>query len=170
MKRIIIWANITIVFMLLLGYAYIYNWYIYDVRIGQYLSLSDDASTAEKKLEYIDKYIASINKYIHRNDARFVFKRERLTCDVQLIVLETLKQRLEETTRMNPESFEYQQAMAQISGQEYGHTLDSINSIIHSCWLRQNLFVVFVLWFGPIIYGLLTSRCINWETVADELL
>lgn len=169
MKRFIIWLAITVVFVLLLAYSYLYYLYAYDVKIGQHLSLSDDASTAVKKLEYMDVYIGAIAKNIHRNDARFVFKRERLTCDAQLTILGTLKQRLEETTKMNPESFEYQQAMAQISGQEYDHTLDSIDNIIHSCWLRQNMLVVFTLWFGWFFYIVGTCFCINWCTIADEL-
>jgi hypothetical protein len=49
---------------------------------------------------------------------------------------------------MKPDSFEYQQAMAQISGQEFDHTLAEINGIIHSCWLRQNNIAIFNLWFS----------------------
>lgn len=169
MKRFIIWSMITIVYVCLLGYAYLYNSYFYKVKIGQYLSLSDDASTATKKLEYVNEYVDAINKQIDKDDARFIFKQERLTKTAQLVILSTLKQRLEETTRMNPESFEYQQAMAQISGQEYDHTLDSIDNIIHSCWFRQNMFVVFILWFGWAVYIVLTCVCVNWSTVADEL-
>jgi len=120
--------------------------YTYDVQIGQYLKLADDASTASCKLEYLQKYAEQIKANITRNQARFIFQRERLTRDTQLRIIQTLIERLRITSEMNPASFEYQQAMAQITSQEFNHTLKDINEVIRSCWFRQSP-LIFELWF-----------------------
>ena len=138
-------------------WAGVYSSYFYDVKISQFVKLADDASTADKKLEYLLKYENAIRSFIWNNEARYVFKRERLTRDKQLEIIGTLVQRLTEAKTMNPVSFEYQTAMSQITGQEFNHTLADIDSIIHDCWLRQSAFAVFCLWFAwiPCLLGIL---------------
>lgn len=130
----------------------VYLAYSYNVRMGQYAQLGDDASTAEKKLEYLQKYKMRVQKYIVRNNARYIFKKERLTRDNQLAILDTLIQRLEEAKQMRPDTMQYQQAMLQITGQEFDHVLAEINSIFNACWLRQSALAVFALWFSWIIW------------------
>lgn len=112
--------------------------YSYSVKVEQYLSLADDASTAKAKLAYLHGYKKSIRTHIVRNDARYIFKKIRLTRDEQLKIIDTLLQRLTTTSEMDPKSFEYQQAMAQLSGQEFNHTLEDIDYILWNCWLRQH--------------------------------
>ena len=126
----------------------IYASYSYDVRMGQYIRLADDSSTAESKLEYLKKFEEVVSSNIFRNEARYVFKKERLTRDKQLKVLSTLQTRLQDAVEMDPLSFEYQTAMQQITGQEFDHALGEINDIISSCWLRQSGFAVFCLWIA----------------------
>lgn len=133
--------------------------YFYDKQIGQYLKLADDASTAQIKLQYFYQY-RDLASQISRNDAYFIFKQKQYTRDEQLKILDTLIIRLEDATNMDPQSFEYQQAMYQISGQEFNHTLERINSIFFNAWLRSgmisywviwNWLVVILLWIYPII-------------------
>lgn len=143
---------LMLISVLLLVGGWIYGWlyldYYYEVGIGQYIRLADDASTAEKKLEYLKRYEGAIRLKIVRNDARFIFKQERLTRDTQLVILGTLQTRLQDSTEMNPLSFEYQTAMQQITGQEFEHELTEINDIIWGCWYRQSGLVIFCLWFA----------------------
>ena len=145
----------VVLWIFLLIHGMIYYGYWYDVKVGQYVKLSDDASTADVKLQYLVKYAEQVKSLIKRNDARYVFKRERLTRDAQVRIIETLVERLKQASEMNPKSFEYQQAMAQISGQEYDHTLQEIDGIMRSCWLRQASIVVFGLWISwlPCLIG-----------------
>jgi len=133
----------------------IYLTYSFTVRMGQYAQLGDDASTAEKKLEYLQKYKEQVQKHIVRNDARYFFKKERLTRDNQIAILDTLIQRLEEAAQMQPDTMQYQQAMLQITGQEFDHVLAAINSIFKSCWLRQSGIAVFALWFSWVLWVLM---------------
>jgi len=126
----------------------IYLSYGYDVKMGQYIRLADDASTAEAKLGYLQKYQEAVEQNIVRNQARFIFQKERLTRDRQLSILSTLKVRLQDAANMNQSSFEYQTAMNQITGQEFNHALGELSRIISDCWLRQSALAVFGLWFA----------------------
>ena len=130
----------------------IYKTYSYNVRMGQYAQLGDDASTAQKKLEYLNKYKEQVQKHINRNEARYIFKRERLTRTNQLTILGTLIQRLDEAAKMQPDTMQYQQAMLQITGQEFDHVLGQINNIFMDCWLRQSGLAIFALWFSWVVW------------------
>jgi hypothetical protein len=133
----------------------VYYGYSYNVRMGQFAQLGDDASTAEKKLEHLQKYKAQVQKHVVRNNARYFFKKERLTRDSQIAILDTLIQRLDEATRMEPNTMQYQQAMLQITGQEFDHVLAQIDSIFGACWLRQSGMAIFALWFSWILWLLM---------------
>ena len=76
----------------------------------------------------------------------YIFIQKQFTKTEQLKILDTLLKRLEETSQMNPQSFEYQQAMYQISGQEFDHTLERINGIFKSCYFRSGWWSWFIFW------------------------
>lgn len=168
MWRIVIAAGVILWLAFLVCGTYSYT-YRYDVAIGQHARLADDASTASKKLEYLEKYVGAVGEHITRNDARFIFKRERLTRDVQLEVLQTLVQRLGEAAKMDPQSFEYQTAMQQLTTQEFDHVLYAINGIIHACWLRQSGWLVFCLWFSWLPCGVVVLAGMAWGDARREL-
>lgn len=123
--------------------------YLYSVRIEQQLKLADDASMPQAKLEYLVKYKEAVIKNIDRNEARYIFKQERLTKKEQLIILDSLIQRLTDVSAMLPDSLSYQQGMQQISGQEFDHTLTSINDIFYVCYIRDS----FIGRFAPLVFG-----------------
>ena len=125
--------------------------YLYTKNYGQYLKLADDASTAQKKLEYLKEYRAAVVT-IPQENAAYIFQQKRLTKTEQLKILDSLLDRLETTSSMKPESLEYQQAMYQITGQEFTHTLDEINDIFNSCYVRKD--PMFFFWYG---WGILAS-------------
>ena len=161
--RLLIWLLITVICMLLLTYGLLFYCYLYSVNVSQYLKLADDASTAQTKLEYLNKYKEATIKHIKRNEGRYVFKQNRLTRDVQLSIIDTLISRLNDMNKMDTKSFEYQQAMLQITGQEFDHTINEIDGVIHSCWLRQNSFAVFCLWFLWLIWVISCFICADWD-------
>lgn len=117
--------------------------YLYTTQVSQYVQLADDASTPEKKLEYLKEYKEKIEERVTKNDARFIFKRVRLTRDTQLGIIDTLCSRLEDLTKMESNTMQYQQGMLQITGQEFDHTIQSIDSIIHACYIRQHWITFF---------------------------
>jgi len=163
---LVVVSIIGLVICLTMGGVYIT--YSYSVRMGQYAQLGNDASTAQKKLEYLNKYKEQVQKHIIRNEARYIFKRERLTQANQLAILDTLIQRLDEAAKMQPDTMQYQQAMLQITGQEFDHVLAEINSIFQACWLRQSGFAIFALWFSWILWtamfiGGVICCAIGWD-------
>ena len=119
--------------------------YSYDKNFGQYLKLADDASTAKVKLDYFRQYKEAVME-IQRENAAYVFKQRQYTKSEQLKILDSLLKRLEDTSEMNEKSFEYQQAMYQISGQELNHTLNRINEIFKSCYLRSGAMAYWCIW------------------------
>ena len=113
--------------------------YHYGVQINQHLKLADDASTAEVKLEHLNNYVDAVKLNVKRNDARYIFKQKQYTRDTQLEILDTLIIRLEDLTAMNPQSFEYQTGMGQITGQEFDNVLSRVNSIFWDCYRRETV-------------------------------
>jgi len=150
--KMIIGALLVLFSLVVLVWGLIACSYSYDVAVGQYVKLADDASTAQLKTDYLSQYTRAIDARILRNDARFIFKCERLTRDTQLKVIGSLMERLRDTTAMDPKSFEYQQAMLQLTGQEFDHTLQEVDIIMQSCWLRQSPGMVFGLWFSWLFF------------------
>jgi len=143
------------------------SYYSYDVYIGQHLRLADDASVAGVKLDYLNQYKSAIKERILRNDARYFFTRDRLTRDTQLKIIDTLISRLSDMSQMDTKSFEYQQALLQVTGQEFDHTMTEINSVIHSCWIRQSIFVFCGLYLSWLVWLLGMIANINWVTVIE---
>lgn len=154
--RITLWIlfSFAIVLMTVSFISYVVFDYSYNKNFGQYLKLADDASTADVKLTYFKQYRDAVNT-INRENAAYVFQQKQYTKSEQLKILDTLIIRLEETNKMNPASFEYQQAMYQISGQEFNHTLERIDDIFSSCYIRTipyNFLCIFIWWLVlPII-------------------
>jgi len=116
-----------------------YSAYSYNRDIGQCVRLADDASTPELKLQYLKQYKEAVMG-ISQEQARYVFTQSRYTKTAQIKTLDSLLIRLEQTTNMQPASMEYQQAMTQISGQEFDHALVEIDAIFWDCYRRENVF------------------------------
>ena len=121
--------------------------YQYDINYSQYLKLADDASTPDAKFSYLKQYRDAVSA-ISRNDAFYVFKQKQYTRDEQLKILDTLLFRLDSASRMSASSFEYQQAMYQISGQEMNHTLERIDNVFMSCYMRSGAFFAYWCMFN----------------------
>jgi len=114
--------------------------YLYNVRVGQYLHLADDASLPGMKRDYLTEYKEAVTKHVRREDARYFFKQERFTRTAQVGNLDSLMKRLEDIQAMTPDSLAYQQGMQQITGQEFDHTMADINNVFHDCYMRESFF------------------------------
>ncbi len=110
---------------------------LYNVRIGQYLKLADDASLPTLKEDFLLKYKEAVGKHIIRNEARYIFKQERLTKEAQFKNLDSLIKRLTDIKMMQPDSLAYQQGMQQITGQEFDHTMAEIDGVFFDCYIRD---------------------------------
>jgi len=113
--------------------------YHYSVDMGQYLKLADDSSLPKDKADYLIKYKDSVLQNVTREQGRYIFKQDRFTKTIQLKNLDSLIKRLQDIAILTPDSFAYQQGMEQISGQEFDHTIQEIDTVFSGCWYRQSL-------------------------------
>lgn len=148
--RVLFWGLIglsSILSVIYISTVIVFN-YNYDRTYGQYLKLSDDASTADTKLGYLKQYREAVSS-IDREQGAYVFQQKQYTKTEQLKILDSLIVRLEDSTKMDPKSFEYQQAMYQISGQEMNHSLERIDGIFEDCYFRTTPSNIICINFVP---------------------
>ena len=111
--------------------------YTYSRDVSGFIELADDASTAHQKLEFLESYREAVLIRIPNEKLRLIFTTPRHSRKTQLKVLDSLIQRLKEADKMQADSMAYQQAMLQISGQEFEHSLEDLNSIFHyAAWMQ----------------------------------
>jgi len=132
--------------------------YEYNRDIGSYWSLSDKASTVEKKSEYLDLYVKALEKSdLLGSHNAIILKTPDNLFDNNLIALRSLQQRMHDIVKMDVVSFEYQTAMQQITGQEQGEA-DEMVSLFRSVWYKNNYFLLWN-WIAYIQITLLLVLC-----------
>ena len=132
--------------------------YEYNRDIGSYWSLSDKASTVEKKSEYLDLYVKALEKSdLLGSHNAIILKTPDNLFDNNLIALRSLQQRMHDIVKMDVGSFEYQTAMQQITGQEQGEA-DEMVSLFRSVWYKNNYFLLWN-WIAYIQITLLLVLC-----------
>jgi len=88
--------------------------------IYSYWELSDRASTIDKKLEYLYRFRDALKESgLDSGYAGYVIKNKSNDLSLAMETLDTLVTRLEQAKTMNPSSLEYQQAIKQITTDEY---------------------------------------------------
>lgn len=95
--------------------------YQYNKDVGSYFKLSDQASDTDLKLKYLVQYRDKLVEKNIPNDFHpaLIGKRPDNAWGNRIDVLNTLVTRLQEATKLDRKSFEYQQSISQITGQEY---------------------------------------------------
>jgi hypothetical protein len=111
--------------------------YNYRQQVSGYLMLADDASTAKLKLEYIEQYKDAVHKHVYGKNARYIWKTPQTNINYQKNVLDSLVDRVKQTSLLDEKSFEYQTAMNQITGQEFEGAMSSTNSLFYDAYKRQ---------------------------------
>lgn len=110
--------------------------YVYDNTIGSYWELSVKASTLEQKSTYLNSFVAALDTaHLSGHDA-LVFETPDNDYDQNLIALKSLQQRMVEIKGMDVKSFEYQQAISQITAQEQGEA-EHLLGIFRGVWYKQ---------------------------------
>lgn len=119
-----------------------YHW---NRDVESYFQLSDKASTLDKKYDYILKYAETIkDKGLNEGQARWIFKTPETDLANNYEVLQTLIQRVKEAKKLNPTSLEYQQAIRQLTDNEYAG-FDSC--VFADGFRRQSIFRFWFQWF-----------------------
>uniref|UniRef100_A0A6H1ZTP1 Uncharacterized protein n=1 Tax=viral metagenome TaxID=1070528 RepID=A0A6H1ZTP1_9ZZZZ len=110
----------------------------YNNEIYNYWSLADKSSTIETKSEYIDKFVYVLdNAGLHGKYNAIWLQNPDNSFDKNLEMLKTLQTRLHEIKQMNVSSFEYQQAISQITSQEQGEAHEML-SVFSGVWYLKN--------------------------------
>lgn len=111
---------------------------------SDYLSdwiLADKSSTLQAKSEYIDKFVEKLQVGEQSGDfsthGAFFLKNDANAFSENLKALKTLQSRLIEVKQMNPSSFEYNNAIQQITAQEQGEASAMIGVFSESYTIRN---------------------------------
>ena len=111
---------------------------------SDYLSdwnLADKSSTLEAKSEYIDKFVEKLQIGEQAGDfsthGAIFLKNDSNAFSENLKALKTLQSRLYEVKKMDPSSFEYNNAIQQITAQEQGEASEMINVFSESYTIKN---------------------------------
>lgn len=147
--------------------------YHFNKSYEQLWNLSDKSSTIEAKHRYISQFVAALdagNKAgeFSSHDAVWLRTPDN-SFSMNLEALKTLASRLEEIHGMNPNSFEYNTAIQQITAQEQGEASSMIR-VFRECYLLMNYPAVWG-WISIIITTISLSAIIGgaiwWAVDAD---
>jgi len=127
--------------------------YNYSRSIQSYWELGVRASTIEKKSAYLDQYMTALESTRLAGYDALWLKTPENSVAQNLVALRSLRDRLHEILKMNVSSFEYQQAMAQITGQEQDEGKNML-AVLEGAWYLEHHFF---LW-GWVV-GLNFSLC-----------
>lgn len=140
-----------------LSILYIFNdvraSYEYENDISSDWILSVKASTLEKKLEYLNKFVNKIENLGYEGKYNTIFyKTKNVSFDENLLVLKSLQEKLEEIKDMDVSSFQYQNAMFQITKQEQ-YNAKSTLKVFNGIWYKTNHILLWKISFILIIIG-----------------
>jgi hypothetical protein len=98
----------------------IYTNYECNRDLLSYWKLSAKASTLKQKSLYLDEFVANLEAARLSGNNAVILKTPNNSYEQNMATLKSLQSRMEEIKSMDVKSFEYQQAMYQISAQEEG--------------------------------------------------
>jgi len=117
----------------------IYTNYKCDRDLLSYWNLSNKASTLKQKSLYLDEFVANLEAAHLSGNNALLLKTPDNSYDQNIITLKSLQSRMEEIKGMDVRSFEYQQAMYQISAQEEGVSME------FTTWLASGIWIIILL-------------------------
>lgn len=141
---------ITLICTLLVGIVLSVNFYAgYKLEKDYYQEwhLADKSSTISAKSGHINKFVLSLEQGYAKGDFAkhdaILFKTANNDFEQNLTALKTLAQRLDELEGMDPNSFQYNTAIQQITQQEQGEA-QAMVSVFTGCYSLANY---------PLIWG-----------------
>jgi hypothetical protein len=132
--------------------------YNYSNSIGSYWELGVKASTLEKKADYLDKFVGALEKGDLADSSALWLKTPDNSTEQNFVALRSLQRRMHEIQAMDVKSFEYQQAMAQITGQEQDEAKNMLG-VFREAWFMSHHFF---LWDWISFIGMLALAVVFW--------
>jgi hypothetical protein len=115
----------------------IYTNYQCNRDLLSYWKLSAKASTLQQKSLYLDEFVNNLEAAHLSGNNALILKTPDNSYEQNMTTLKSLQSRMEEIKSMNVKSFEYQQAMYQISAQEQGG-VNGVGDLIGVWYLRRH--------------------------------
>jgi hypothetical protein len=117
----------------------VYADYDYKNRIAAYWDLSVKASTIQQKSEYLDKFISALESTTLADNDAIWLKTPDTNTKENLKALKSLQQRMHEIFTMDVNSFQYQQAIQQITAQEQDDAKNVLDRIEGAWYLQHHI-------------------------------
>ncbi len=161
--------GVTILWLVTLIVAYVLADYDYSKQIESYWALAEKASTIQQKSAYLDRFVAALEAtQLAENNALFL-KTPDNNVSHNMTALKSLQGRMHEIIRMDPSSFQYQQAMYQITAQEQGEAKEMLQVFSGAWWLEHHLFLWAWIGLFHFILVLVLSAVSAFASFSDVL-
>lgn len=107
-----------------------------------YWQIASRSSTIEKKSEYLDKYIAAIEKLkLNEGYSAIIFRKYNNYMPNNYDAIKSLQKRLHEVKGLDVKSFAYQTAIQQITGQEWDEADELVGEFEYKYYNEHSLYV-----------------------------
>lgn len=127
--------------------------YNYNRTIGDWWSLGIKASTIQKKIEYIDKFVAGLDEAKLSGEYNSLFfKTPNESFDDNYQALKSLQSRLHEIEKMDVSSFQYQTAIQQITAQEQDEA-GAMLTVFQGIWIKKHYPLFWDIWILFTVLG-----------------
>lgn len=133
---------------------FIQSQYDWSKNYNSHWELADKSSSLPAKAKHISNYISQIENGDFAAHDAFIFTTPNNSFEENFNALKTLLTRLKEIEGMDPQSFQYNTAIQQITAQEQGEAREML-SVLKGCYIKKNYPMV---WWGLIVV-------ISWITL-----
>lgn len=113
-----------------------FNW---DNAVYSNWNLSDKSSTLQAKADYMDKFVLALQSNNLADNDALIWKTADNNCQNNINAVITLRDRLTQIKGMDETSFQYQQAIQQITSQEQGEASTMIQTL-HGCYNKTHFY------------------------------
>lgn len=127
----------------------LYAGYEWDNQVLSNWTLSDKSSTLEAKSGYMDKFVQALQSSNLADNDALIYKTADNNCANNITAVSTLRDRLNQIKGMDESSFQYQQAIQQITAQEQGES-DKLIGTLNGCWMKTHHYILWNGWFDVI--------------------
>jgi len=115
----------------------------YERTIGSFWELSERASTLDMKADYLNRFVAGVDSArLSGNDA-IIYPTPQNSVEQNITTAKSLQTRMNEIRGMDVTSFQYQQAISQVTAQEQGEAGNMLH-VIEGRWF---------LTYHPLLWG-----------------
>jgi hypothetical protein len=126
--------------------------YGYSKQYSANWELADKSSTIQKKSDYINKFVLSLEQSgLQGSNGAMFLKTDNTSFDSNMDALKSLQGRLDTIKTLDENSFAYQTAIQQITAQEQGEA-QSMLSVFRACWMKVHHYL---FWNEFLILGMI---------------